>query len=250
LPIRALELDDGRGTIQLRETPGNLSGSGSETHQHFWPTGATCCQSLLLDPAATIGIGLHKWLFLLVTGRGEYAQVFPYHGCALPTELGERLCSRYQQVTTGKVRHMGVGGALTSWHADDRSAAGTRRRPQSRAAGPRRPRRGPSGLGADLRRSLSPVRLRLAGGTEHAAWQGLFEIVALTGTLSQDRGHLHLAVAPGGRRPPGPHPRRHLAEGCTVRTTRRPGRRRPAGVCREHDPATGYDELVVRECDP
>jgi hypothetical protein len=90
---------------------------------------------------------------------------------------------------------MGVGGALTSWHADDRSAAGTRRRPQSRAAGPRRPRRGPSGLGADLRRSLSPVRLRLAGGTEHAAWQGLFEIVALTGTLSQDRGHLHLAVA-------------------------------------------------------
>jgi hypothetical protein len=71
LPIRALELDDGRGIIQLRETPGNLSGSGSETHQHFWPTGATCCQSLLLDPDATIGIDLHKRLFLLVTGRGE-----------------------------------------------------------------------------------------------------------------------------------------------------------------------------------
>jgi hypothetical protein len=35
-----------------------------------------------------IRIGLHKRLFLLVTGRGEYAQVFPYHGCALPTELG------------------------------------------------------------------------------------------------------------------------------------------------------------------
>ena len=143
---------------------------------------------------------------------------FPYHGCALPTELGERLCSRYQQVTTGKVRHMGVGGALTSWHADDRSAAGTRRRPQSRAAGPRRSRRGPSGLGADLRRSLSPVRLRLAGDTEHAAWQGLFEIVALTGTLSQDRGHLHLAVAPGGctwrspttRAAPAAAPRRGL----------------------------------------
>jgi hypothetical protein len=55
----------------LRKTPGNLSGSGSETHQHFYPTGANCCYSLLLDPDATIGIDLHKRLFLLVTGRGE-----------------------------------------------------------------------------------------------------------------------------------------------------------------------------------
>jgi hypothetical protein len=59
------------GTIQSRETPGNLSGSGSETHQHFSPAGASCCYSLLLDPDDTIGIDLHKWLFLLVTGRGE-----------------------------------------------------------------------------------------------------------------------------------------------------------------------------------
>jgi hypothetical protein len=64
-------LDRDRDTIQLRETPGNLSGSGSETHQHFSPADATCCHSLLLDPAATIGIDLHKRLFLLVTGRGE-----------------------------------------------------------------------------------------------------------------------------------------------------------------------------------
>jgi hypothetical protein len=64
-------LDRGRDTIQLRETPGNLSGSGFETHQHFAPAGATCCQSLLLHPDATIGIDLHKRLFLLVTGRGE-----------------------------------------------------------------------------------------------------------------------------------------------------------------------------------
>jgi hypothetical protein len=64
-------LDRGRDTIQLRETPGNLSGSGSETHQHFSPADANCCQSLLLDPAATIGIDLRKRLFLLVKGRGE-----------------------------------------------------------------------------------------------------------------------------------------------------------------------------------
>jgi hypothetical protein len=55
----------------VRETPGSLSGSGSETHQHFAPAGASCYYSLLLDPDATISIGLRKRLFLLITGRGE-----------------------------------------------------------------------------------------------------------------------------------------------------------------------------------
>ena len=71
MPIHPLELDGGRDQIQLRETPGNLSGSGSETHQDFSPADANCCQSLLLDPDARIGIDLRKRLFLLVTGRGE-----------------------------------------------------------------------------------------------------------------------------------------------------------------------------------
>jgi hypothetical protein len=71
VPIHPLELDGGRDTIQLRETPGNLSGSGSETHQHFSPADANCCYSLLLDPDARISIDLHKRLFLLVTGLEE-----------------------------------------------------------------------------------------------------------------------------------------------------------------------------------
>jgi len=96
--------------------------------------------------------------------------------------------------------------------------------------------------------SLSRARLRLAGGMEYAAWEGAFEIVALTGTLSQDGGHLHLAVADHQGRTLGGH----LAEGCTVRTTAEvvvaaDDRLRFA---REHDPATGYEELVVREPDP
>jgi hypothetical protein len=66
VPIHPLELDGGRGTIQLRETSGNLSDSGSETHQHFSPADANCCYSLLLDPDARINIDLHKRLFLLV----------------------------------------------------------------------------------------------------------------------------------------------------------------------------------------
>ena len=32
---------------------------------------SNCCQSLLLDPDATMSIDLHKGLFLLVSGRGE-----------------------------------------------------------------------------------------------------------------------------------------------------------------------------------
>jgi hypothetical protein len=54
-----------------RDEPVNLSGSRLRTHQHWSPADANCCQSLLLDPDATISIDLHKRLFLLVTGRGE-----------------------------------------------------------------------------------------------------------------------------------------------------------------------------------
>jgi uncharacterized protein len=96
--------------------------------------------------------------------------------------------------------------------------------------------------------SLSRVRLRLAGGTNHATWQGPFEILALTGTLSQDGSHLHLAVADQQGRTVGGH----LAEGCIVRTTAEVILAADDRLLfgREHDPATGYDELVVRQRDP
>jgi predicted DNA-binding protein with PD1-like motif len=96
--------------------------------------------------------------------------------------------------------------------------------------------------------SLSQARLRLAGGAEHASWRGTFEIVALTGTLSRGGGHLHLAVADHQGRTFG----RHLAEGCIVRTTAEVVVAADDRLvfAREHDPATGYDELVVREYDP
>jgi hypothetical protein len=59
------------GQASTRDEPVNLSGSQLRTHQHRSPADANCCQSLLLDPDATIGIDLHKRLFLLVNGRGE-----------------------------------------------------------------------------------------------------------------------------------------------------------------------------------
>src|SRR5512132_2783270 len=63
--------------------------------------------------------------------------------------------------------------------------------------------------------SLSHVRVWLAGGAEHASWEGAFEIVA---------PHRHPVPgrrppAPGGRRPARPHRRRPPRRGCTVRTT-------------------------------
>jgi hypothetical protein len=100
-------------------------------------------------------------------------------------------------------------------HAHDRPTTGSRRRPQSRAAGPRRPRTPPGGLGADLRRQPVPGPAAARRRVEHATWQGAFEIVAVTATLSQDGSHLHLAVADHQGRTVGGH----LAEGCTVRTT-------------------------------
>jgi hypothetical protein len=56
---------------RTRDEPIDLSDSGPGTHQHCSPDGARCCQSLLLDPDATMDNDLHKWLFLLVSGRGE-----------------------------------------------------------------------------------------------------------------------------------------------------------------------------------
>jgi hypothetical protein len=55
-------------TVSTRDEPVNLSDSCPDTHQHCSPADANCCQSLLLDPNAMIGMDLHKRLFLLVTG--------------------------------------------------------------------------------------------------------------------------------------------------------------------------------------
>jgi hypothetical protein len=75
-----------------RDAPVVSTGSHFRTHQHRVPAGATCCHSLPLGPNAIITFDLHEWLFLLVTGPGKLAQSFPYHGCALPTELGGVKC--------------------------------------------------------------------------------------------------------------------------------------------------------------
>jgi hypothetical protein len=65
VPIYPLELDGGCDQIQLRETPGDLSGSGSETHQHSRQPmliAATRCHLIqMLRSALTCANGCSCW---------------------------------------------------------------------------------------------------------------------------------------------------------------------------------------------
>ena len=91
--------------------------------------------------------------------------------------------------------------------------------------------------------SLSLAQLRLAGATVATAIHGELEILSLSGTLSPDGAHLHIAVADlqgsviGG----------HLGAGSLVRTTAELviGLLPEWLFCRELDPATGYPELRI-----
>ncbi len=77
--------------------------------------------------------------------------------------------------------------------------------------------------------SLSVAQLRLAGAAEATAIHGELEILSLSGTLSPDGVHLHIAVAGSSGAVIGGH----LGAGSLVRTTA------------ELDPATGYPELQI-----
>ena len=96
-----------------------------------------------------------------------------------------------------------------------------------------------SGMG-----SLTEARLRFAGADEARLLNADLEILTLAGSVSGDASHLHATLAtPDGHVVGG-----HVGYGCIVRTT--------AEVLialldawdfgREHDAATGYDELAIR----
>lgn len=96
-----------------------------------------------------------------------------------------------------------------------------------------------SGIG-----SLVDPRIRLAGAAAETVMQGDYELLSLSGSVTRDGAHLHLAVADARGRVTGGH----LVYGNEVRTT--------AEVLlvvlfdwtlsREQDPRTGFKELVVR----
>lgn len=96
-----------------------------------------------------------------------------------------------------------------------------------------------SGIG-----SLSNPRLRFAGSEAETSLQGAFEILCLSGTLTPDGAHLHMAIADEQARVAGGH----VAYGNTVRTTAEVLLAQlPDGMLgRELDASTGFKELVVR----
>lgn len=90
---------------------------------------------------------------------------------------------------------------------------------------------------------LSKLTIRLADGKNILEKDGMFEIVSVTGTLSEDGVHIHISVSDENGNTIGGH----LKDGCIVNTT--------AEVVlnifdnikfkREYDKKTGYNELVI-----
>ena len=95
-----------------------------------------------------------------------------------------------------------------------------------------------SGIG-----SLSVVELRFAGAAAATTIHGELEILSLSGTLSPDGAHLHIAIAESKGAVIGGH----LCEGSLVRTTAELmiGLLPEWQFRRELDPATGYAELRI-----
>ena len=89
--------------------------------------------------------------------------------------------------------------------------------------------------------SLSLAQLRLAGAAQATAIHGELEILSLSGTVSPDGAHLHIAVADSSGAVIGGH----LCAGSLVRTTAELviGLLPEWRFSRELDPATGYPEL-------
>jgi uncharacterized protein len=92
--------------------------------------------------------------------------------------------------------------------------------------------------------SLKEARVRFANRNEFRTFARKFEIVSLTGTLDPSGGHLHISLSGGDGRTVGGH----VDKGCLVYTTAEivlmelP----ELDFAREKEPASGYDELVIR----
>ena len=93
--------------------------------------------------------------------------------------------------------------------------------------------------------SLSKAVLRMAGAKEVKTWNGNFEIVSITGTLSPDGCHVHLAISDEEGNTFGGH----LKQGCIVRSTVELALLIFSDVKykRELDSETGYKELKIEQ---
>jgi predicted DNA-binding protein with PD1-like motif len=91
--------------------------------------------------------------------------------------------------------------------------------------------------------SLTQAVLRLANRVEFSRYEGFFEIVSVTGTVSSHGSHLHIAISDGEGATIGGH----LVSGCKIYTTAEIVIIAFSNLVYERRFAedSGYDELVV-----
>ena len=93
--------------------------------------------------------------------------------------------------------------------------------------------------------SLTHATLRLANRDVYTEYDGHFEIVSITGTVSVHGSHLHISISDGDGKTVGGH----LESGCTIYTTAEIVIAAFEDVIykREFAEDSGYEELTVYE---
>ena len=94
--------------------------------------------------------------------------------------------------------------------------------------------------------SLTHATLRLANRDHYSEYDGHFEIVSMTGTVSAHGSHLHVSISDGDGKTIGGH----LVPGCKIYTTAEIVLAIFKDVVykREYAEDSGYEELVVKPC--
>lgn len=92
---------------------------------------------------------------------------------------------------------------------------------------------------------LSKLNIRLADGETVLEKDGMFEIVSITGTLSEDGVHIHISVSDEEGKTIGGH----LKDGCIINTTAEIVLEIFENIKfkREYDEETEYNELIIKE---
>ncbi len=92
---------------------------------------------------------------------------------------------------------------------------------------------------------LKEISVRLAGAEDSLHDKADYEVVSLTGTMSKDGAHLHIALSDKNGKTVGGH----LKYGNTVNTTMEIVYLAldEYEMSREYDESTGYKELVIRK---
>jgi len=92
--------------------------------------------------------------------------------------------------------------------------------------------------------SLTHATLRLANREYYSEYDGHFEIVSMTGTVSVHGSHLHISISDGDGKTIGGH----LVPGCKIYTTAEMvlGIFKDVIYKREFAEDSGYEELVVK----